>query len=128
MGIDIIDGVIAVACEVLTQSCDRTLLVCFVPMAPTRRSIRRSTNVGCTHDRGVLWGRLSLRLPQLHQKPAEHHLHAAWIVTSCDVGLGMWDLGLGILHVGCQQLGRVRALVRERLQRVAVDQIQCSRC
>jgi hypothetical protein len=40
---------------------------------------------------------------------------AAWIVTSCDVGLGMWDLGLWIFHVGCQQLWRVRALVRERL-------------
>ena len=29
----------------------------------------------------------------------------------------MWDLGLGIFHVGCQQLRRVRALIRERLQR-----------
>ena len=34
------------------------------------------TNVACTRGRGVLSGRLSLGLPQLQQKPAEHHSHA----------------------------------------------------
>ena len=34
-----------------------------------------------------------------------------------DLGLGIWDLGVGSLHSGCQQLRRDRALVRKRLQR-----------
>ena len=37
-----------------------------------------------------------------------------------DLGLGIWDLGVGSLHSGCQQLRRDRALVRKRLQRGVV--------
>ena len=36
------------------------------------------------------------------------------------LGLGIWDLGVGCLHSGCQQLRRDRALVRKRLQRGVV--------
>ena len=54
LGSDIIDGLIAMACEVLAQSSVRTLLVCFVRMAPTRRSIRRSNYQCCLYPRS--WG------------------------------------------------------------------------
>ena len=67
LGSDIIDGLIAMACEVLAQSSVRTLFVCFVRMAPTRRSmylrswgvvvgfsIRRSNYQCCLYLRS--WG------------------------------------------------------------------------
>ena len=90
LGSDIIDVLIAMACEVLAQSSVRTLFfaLCEWPLYAVACTCGRGvlswalafaeviTNVACTCGRGVLSGRLSLGLPQLQQKPAEHHSHA----------------------------------------------------
>jgi hypothetical protein len=44
-----------------------------------------------------------------------------------DLGLGIWDLGVGTLHSGCQQLRRDRDLVRKRLQRGVLTEMQRGR-